>query len=157
MARDIAPACRGGANVPINGRDRHLRVIRNAARAAERPPAGKIPARRDRPRRNHGGCMSKRTHVNLSGYGSDPAHLYEIWDADMKKCIARRRVAEVLGIAWVAATLLGFAHPSIEAFVATLIGIFYMAIIQFVDESNVNYLMHGWDLREALDSMRKQS
>jgi hypothetical protein len=93
-------------------------------------------------------------HVNLSAHAADARDLHDIWDNDLKKCITRRRVIEGFAFLFVIARLMDFFHPSIEAFVAVLAGLVYMGILQFIDESNVNYLVHGWDLREALHAFR---
>ena len=99
-----------------------------------------------------GGRHNMQGHVNLSAHAADEAHLYQIWDADLKKCITRRRLYEGLAVAWVVLRLANVIHPSIEAFIAVLVGLVYMAILQFVDESNVNYLMHNGEWRQAIRS-----
>ncbi len=88
------------------------------------------------------------THTNLCAHGTDVNDLHKIWDNDLKKCINRRRVYEALALIW-AFVAIPVLHPSTAGYVAPLAFLLYMAVIQFIDESNVNYLMHAWELREA--------
>ena len=93
-------------------------------------------------------------HINLCSYAPDERTLYEIWDKDLKKCIQRRQILEVLAFVWVVVCGSGIIHPGIEWFFGVLIGLVYAAMRQFVDESNVNYLLHHWDWRNALRDFR---
>jgi hypothetical protein len=93
-------------------------------------------------------------HINLSSHATDERDLYEIWDKDLKKCIRRREILEILAVAWVVVCGAGIIHPGIEWFVGVLVALAYGAARQFVDESNVNYLLHHWDLRNALQQFR---
>jgi hypothetical protein len=93
-------------------------------------------------------------HVNLCSYATDEKHLYEIWDNDLRKCIKRRTVLELAALIWVLVCASGLIHPGIEWFIGVLVGLVYAAIRQFVDESNVNYLMHSGDWRNAAQLFR---
>jgi hypothetical protein len=94
-------------------------------------------------------------HVNLSAHATDEQNLYEIWDKDLRKCVTLRVIFEWGAVIWAIACVAGVINPGVELFIAVFAAMVYAALRLFIDESNANYLMHGWDLRAALDGIRR--
>jgi len=98
-------------------------------------------------------------HQNLCDYAEDMRSLYKLWDDDLKKTIRKRQVCEYTGFAVLAAALFGFENGKAQWVIA---GIYFAVVLlcaaikYMVDESNVNYLMHQWDLREAVERFRQE-
>jgi hypothetical protein len=97
------------------------------------------------------------THRNLCEYGESPAALYKLWDDDLKKTMRRRQFCELAGTLSFLASL--FAWKSgLETYWAfgILLGIYFTvnAVKMMIDESNINYLLHRWDLENALASFK---
>ena len=93
-------------------------------------------------------------HENLCEHAYDARELYKIWNNDLKKTIKRRgRYETVAIVAFVgaigAASMSGYTQYA-SAFVFVGGFALYGAVRNFVDESNTNYLMHEWDLRNML-------
>jgi hypothetical protein len=97
-------------------------------------------------------------HVSIE-HATDARELYRIWSDNQKKAARNRQIHEAIGSALLIAAL---ASQNIDIaitkyvpllFVMGLIS-FYTAIKWMIDESNINYLMHEWDLREALTGFR---
>jgi hypothetical protein len=94
------------------------------------------------------------THRNLCEHAATSSELYQIWDGDLKRTMQRRQFYEAFGTFSLIASYLAWKH-SVDAYywaVALLIGIYCIiaALKNMVDESNINYLMHRWDLDSAL-------
>jgi hypothetical protein len=101
-------------------------------------------------------------HKNLFEYANDERELYKIWDDDLKKYIRRRQIRETLGSIALIASLFAWTMNNGEfryyAYWGVLAGalFLYSAIKLMVDESNINYLMHEWDLRDAIGRFRAE-
>jgi hypothetical protein len=88
----------------------------------------------------------------LCAYAGDKKELYKIWDDDLKQKIRKRNILEAIGlIAVFAAVAVAVNLPEYRQYLSLLIGVgvfcLYRAILEFIDESHVNYLMHEWELR----------
>jgi hypothetical protein len=97
------------------------------------------------------------THENLCEHGASPAELYKLWDDDLKKMMRRRQFYETAGLLTFLASLIA-GKSGVETYWALglLFGVYFtVAAIKFmIDESNINYLMHRWDLESALASFK---
>jgi hypothetical protein len=98
-------------------------------------------------------------HQNLCDHAEDRAALYRLWDNDLRKMTRRRQFYELAGSLCLLA-FPGVWKSGVEsywlAFVA-VIGIYSMfsTVKLMIDESNTNYLMHQWDLQNALEYFRR--
>jgi hypothetical protein len=97
-------------------------------------------------------------HQNLCEYAEDSAALYQHWDNDLKEMMRRRQICESAGIAcfFVAFTLWKVGIETYWVFFSVAVGIYLMfSTVKFmIDESNINYLMHQWDLQNTLAFFR---
>jgi hypothetical protein len=96
-------------------------------------------------------------HRNLCEYAEDERSLYKVWDDDLTLQMRRRQRCELMAYFCFAGSLVAWGTgKSNLAFGAAIIGgiFLYFAIKYMVDESNVNYLMHRWDLDRALNEFR---
>jgi hypothetical protein len=99
-------------------------------------------------------------HHNLCDYAEDERALFRLWDDDLKKTMRKRQVCETIGFCLLAAAMFGFENGKTALVLAALYFaavLLYAAIKYTVDESNVNYLMHQWDLRDAIDRLRAEA
>jgi hypothetical protein len=99
-------------------------------------------------------------HRNLCEHAEDERSLYKLWDDDLKRTMRRRQVCEWVGGVFLAAAILGFESGRTALMLACIllaVVLLYAAIKYMIDESNVNYLMHQWDLEEAIKQFRHQS
>ncbi len=99
-------------------------------------------------------------HQNLCDHAEDRAALYLLWDNDLKKMMRRRQFSESAGFLCLLASSIAWRAGVVETYwviFGVLFGISLMfAALKFmIDESNINYLMHQWDLRNALEYFRR--
>ena len=96
-------------------------------------------------------------HQNLCEHGASPAELYRLWDDDLKKMMRRRQFYETAGLLTFLASLIAW-KSGFETYWAfgLLLGLYFTVagIKLMIDESNINYLMHRWDLESALASFK---
>jgi hypothetical protein len=96
-------------------------------------------------------------HQNLSALAENEESLHRLWDADIKKHIKRRIWRECIGFFLFAPATVAYGSGIPDWTIACLIGaayFLYTAIKCAVDESNANYLMHQWELDDALTKLR---
>lgn len=104
--------------------------------------------------------MTVAGHQNVCLHAEDERSLYKLWNDDLKNYGRRRQRWEAFGF-----TLLVFAYFTWRlgkvdwAAVLLILGIgsLFSALKFMIDESNINYLMHQWDLTEAIQSFRRES
>jgi hypothetical protein len=99
------------------------------------------------------------THQNLCDHAEDTKALYQLWDDDLRKTMHRRQFRESAGILCFFASFIAW-KAGIETFwvfFVVLVGLSLMfsAMKFMIEESNINYLMHQWDLQNALGYFRK--
>jgi hypothetical protein len=97
-------------------------------------------------------------HQNLCDYAEDERSLYKLWDDDLKKYMRRRQWYEAIGFALLVGASVMWRSGQVDAAIAcALFGIMLLfAAIKFmIDESNINYLIHQWDLRNAIEEFRR--
>lgn len=92
--------------------------------------------------------MNNFFHHNTSSNAIDDADLYRIWDDDLKRVNKKRnRWTWVLGIS----AFIILAGETI-LLKTSFIGVAFYALMKvitlFIDESNINYLMHSIDVRK---------
>jgi hypothetical protein len=96
-------------------------------------------------------------HQNLSALAENEESLYRLWDANLKKHMKRRIWRECLGFFLLTPGILAYGSGKPEWAIACVIGaayFLYTAIKCTIDESNTNYLMHQWELDDALTKLR---
>jgi hypothetical protein len=98
-------------------------------------------------------------HKNLCDYAEDSSALYRLWDDDLKKMMHRRQFYESAGLLCFLAASIAW-KTGVETFwvlFGVIVGIYLMfsAVKLMIDEGNINYLMHQWDLRNALEHFRR--
>jgi hypothetical protein len=90
--------------------------------------------------------MSIFFHTNISFNVRDKKDLYEIWDKDLKKTNQKReRWMWILGISTLF-ILFGDTVNLKVSFIGVSIFASVMVLSYFIDESNINYLMHEIDI-----------
>ena len=101
------------------------------------------------------------THVNICSYALDEPQLREIWDEDLRKSVKRRQVREVIGIVLLSLAIAFMSrwHDPETALALAFFGLLalYSALKHTADESNTNYLIHAWELRDAVARFRQQT
>jgi hypothetical protein len=106
----------------------------------------------------YGGGVVGMLHKNLCDYAADKAALYQLWDNDLKKMMYRRQFCEVVGMLCFLGSCFAWRMGN-EAYLVSGIwfGILFMfmAVKFMIDESNINYLMHQWDLQNAFEYFRR--
>jgi hypothetical protein len=92
-------------------------------------------------------------HKNLCEYAEDETSLYKAWDEDLSRQIGRRDWSERIAYASFIGALLAwhFGQPELGVLIAIIGSRFVFSAIHYmIDASNVNYLMHQWDLNATL-------
>jgi hypothetical protein len=96
-------------------------------------------------------------HQNLSAFAENEESLYKLWNADLRKYIRRRIWRESIGFFLFAPAAAAYGGGKPEWAIPCLIGaayFLYTAIKCMIDESSINYLMHHWELNDALTKLR---
>lgn len=102
--------------------------------------------------------MARPTHQNLCDYADGIQSLYQLWDNDLKKCIRKRQLSEFIAFAFVLISLIawGNGRPGLTALTGYLaLAFLYLSVKYMIDESNTNYLMHQWDLADAVERLKQ--
>lgn len=90
--------------------------------------------------------MNNFFHTNISFYATNKAELYAIWDDDLKKANKKRVRWEL--VLCIATLLVCFGDTLLLK--GSFLGVAIFALAQllkyFIDESNINYLMHKIDI-----------
>jgi hypothetical protein len=99
-------------------------------------------------------------HQNLCDYAEDKAALYRLWDNDLRKMMRRRQFFESSGFLFLLASSIAWRAGVVEPhwlFFGGVVGVtlLFAAVKFMIDESNINYLMHQWDLQNALEYFRE--
>jgi|APGre2960657373_1045057.scaffolds.fasta_scaffold177725_1 hypothetical protein len=93
--------------------------------------------------------MSNFFHTNISFNVRDKKELYEIWDKDLIKTNKKRnRWMWILGISTLF-ILFGDTVLLKVSFVGVSLFASVMVLTYFIDESNINYLMHKIDIDDV--------
>jgi hypothetical protein len=100
------------------------------------------------------------THQNLCDHAEDRAALYRLWDDDLRKTMRRRQFFESAGILCLLASAIGWKAGVAEAYwvlvgVVGGVSLMFSGVKFMIDESNIIYLMHQWDLQNALEYFRR--
>jgi hypothetical protein len=98
-------------------------------------------------------------HENLCDYADDERSLYKLWNEDLKRQMRKRQFSEFIGCATLLAALIASKIGRTDLVPGgILVGVafLYAAIKYMIDESHVNYLLHQWDLREAIERVRRE-
>ncbi len=91
--------------------------------------------------------MSNFFHSNISSNAIDDADLYKIWDDDLRRVSKKReRWTWVLGISALI-ILAGETMLLKTSFIGVAFFSLMKVITLFIDESNINYLMHSIDVK----------
>jgi hypothetical protein len=101
----------------------------------------------------------KQGHQNLCDHAEDEGSLYRLWDADLRKYISRRQWCEFGGFALLLLAYYAYRGDKQDwAFLGLALAVvfLYSSIKYMIDESNINYLMHLWDLTDAIAKFRWQ-
>jgi hypothetical protein len=103
-------------------------------------------------------------HQNLCEDAYDLGQLYKLWDDDLKDIRRKKEYYRwfglfLLGVSYAVWVWKGFGGYEIAYLFLVIAAIeALLASIKIsVDESNVNYLMHHWDLQVALDRIRSEN
>lgn len=100
-------------------------------------------------------------HPNLCDHADNEGQLYKIWDDDLKNARRHKEYAEGFAILFFVGSYFmwrigGYAYEYVYmSFIVVGIILVFAALKFLVDESNINYLMHQWDLQVALDRFRR--
>lgn len=101
--------------------------------------------------------MKVAGHQNVCLYADDEPSLYKLWDDDLKNYSRRRQWSEGIGFSLLVGAYLTWRVGQ-AGWAAALLGLgiaaLFSAIKYMIDESNINYLMHQWDLTEAIHNFR---
>jgi hypothetical protein len=98
-------------------------------------------------------------HENLCNHAENHAALYRLWDDDLKKMMRRRQFCETAGL--LCFLVVHFAwKQGVEIhwiWVGLIVGAYLIisSVKLMIDESNINYLMHQWDLQNTLEYLRR--
>jgi hypothetical protein len=100
-------------------------------------------------------------HQNLSEHAGDRAELYRLWDNDLKKMMRRRQFYEAAGFSCLLGSAFAWYAGNFQTYLPFLAvsGVFLMftSLKMMIDESNINYIMHQWDLQNALEYFRRDA
>jgi hypothetical protein len=101
-------------------------------------------------------------HQNLSEHAEDRAALYRLWDNDLKKMMHRRQVYASACLFCFLASAIAWNYGMVKtiwALYGVIVGVYLMlcAVKLMIDESNINYLMHHWDLQNTLKYFQSES
>ncbi len=97
-------------------------------------------------------------HTNLCDYADDEQSLYKVWDDDLKKTMRKRQFSEYAAFLALIAAIVAWKYGKVDLIAVGIyfgVAFLYASIKFMIDESNVNYLMHQWDLRDAIERFRR--